>query len=250
MALIVDDSIDVWRDDLSNLCLTRRFVGDGRDSGLMQLSMQLSSAHKAFYGGAPGEGYSFEVPSGSPRAPPSVFTVLADARGQLLRGCKIALTGIVTDLSEETLEGNSVPLGTLVQLYGGEITLSVDTATHLVARRKDGWQSSAKIRRALARLQEGKNCEGFFAVWDHWLLDTLASWQRPAERDYAIALEDERVDETHDATRDAHVAADAGGARAAAGGGAAADATGGEGLLSRKRPRPENDASDAAAVNG
>ena len=34
MTLIVDDSIDVWGDDLPNLCLTRRFVGDKLDDGL------------------------------------------------------------------------------------------------------------------------------------------------------------------------------------------------------------------------
>ena len=38
--------------------------------------------------------------------------------------------------------------------------------------------------------QEGAT--GFFAVWDHWLLDTLSSWQKQAESNYAITLEDER----------------------------------------------------------
>jgi len=32
----------------------------------------------------------------------------------------------------------------------------------------------------------------FYAVWDHWLLDTLASWQRPPEASYAISADDER----------------------------------------------------------
>ena len=32
----------------------------------------------------------------------------------------------------------------------------------------------------------------FFAVWDHWLLDTLASWQKQAESSYAISMEDDR----------------------------------------------------------
>ena len=37
--------------------------------------------------------------------------------------------------------------------------------------------------------QEG-SCE-FYAVWDHWLLDTLTSWQRQSEASYAIQELDE-----------------------------------------------------------
>ena len=151
MALIVDDSVDVWGGDLGNLCLTRRFVGDKLDDGLQLLSWQLSQAHAAFYANAPAEGYSLEAPSGSPRAPPTIFSVLGQARGSLLAGCKVCLTGIVTDLSEETLEG--VPLGGLIQQFGGEMVLNVEHATHLVARRKDGWKASPKIRKAFARQQ-------------------------------------------------------------------------------------------------
>jgi len=190
MALIVDDSVDVWGGDLGNLCLTRRFVGDKLDDGLQLLSWQLSQAHAAFYANAPAEGYSLEAPSGSPRAPPTIFSVLGQARGSLLAGCKVCLTGIVTDLSEETLEG--VPLGGLIQQFGGEMVLNVEHATHLVARRKDGWKASPKIRKAFARQQEGSG--DFFAVWDHWLLDTLTSWQRQSEASYAIDANEDEAD--------------------------------------------------------
>ena len=33
MAIVIDDTIDVWRDSLPNLLLTRRFVGDPMDDG-------------------------------------------------------------------------------------------------------------------------------------------------------------------------------------------------------------------------
>ena len=52
-------------------------------------------------------------------------------------------------------EEKGVPLAGLIQLYGGELCLSVDQATHLVARRKEGWKSSPKIKKALVRLQVG-----------------------------------------------------------------------------------------------
>ena len=153
MAIIVDDTVDVWTNDLANLCLTRRFVGDQLDDGLQLLSWQLDMAHRAFFASAPSEGYSFDPAAlDTPRAPPSVFSVLADTRGQLLAGCTIALTGVVNGLGhEEGLE--NVPLGVLIRLYGGQTTMHVEQATHLVARRKDGWKASPKIRRALARLQ-------------------------------------------------------------------------------------------------
>lgn len=152
MTLIVDDTVDVWANDLANLCVTRRFVGDQLDDGLMLLSYQLSTAHRNFYKDAPEEGYSFNAPKNSPRYPPSAFTTLADARGQLLVGCTICLTGVVNNLSaEDSLD--DVPLAILIKLYGGELTTSIDAATHLVAKRKDGWQSSPKIRKGLKRLQ-------------------------------------------------------------------------------------------------
>ena len=152
MTLIVDDTVDVWANDLANLCVTRRFVGDQLDDGLMLLSYQLSTAHRNFYKEAPEEGYSFNAPKNSPRYPPSAFTTLADARGQLLVGCTICLTGVVNNLSaEDSLD--DVPLAILIKLYGGELTTSIDAATHLVAKRKDGWQSSPKIRKGLKRLQ-------------------------------------------------------------------------------------------------
>ena len=106
MTLIVDDSIDVWGDDLPNLCLTRRFVGSKLDDGLQLLSWQLTQAHGAFFEGAPANGFSYEEPAmgGIPRAPPSVHAVLAEQRGHLLAGCVIALTGVVADLSEGSVE--------------------------------------------------------------------------------------------------------------------------------------------------
>ena len=153
MALIVDDTVDVWANDLANFCPTRRFVGDPLDDGLQLLSWQLATAHRMFYADAPPEGYSLAAAlAGTPRAPPSVFSVLADARGQLLAGSTIALTGVVNGLGhEDGLE--QVPLGVLIQLFGGQLTTSLDGATHLVARRKDGWRDSPKIRKALRRLQ-------------------------------------------------------------------------------------------------
>ena len=32
----------------------------------------------------------------------------------------------------------------------------------------------------------------FYAVWDGWLLDTLATWQKQVEKSYTISLDDER----------------------------------------------------------
>ena len=52
--------------------------------------------------------------------------------------------------------------------------------------RKEGWQQSPKISRALNRVQAGET--NFYAVWDHWLLATLCSWQRQSEGNYAIEL--------------------------------------------------------------
>jgi len=85
MAVVVDDSIDVWREALPNLCLTRRFVGDPMDDGLQLLSWQLQQLHRSYYqavdGAAPGS------------AKPSVPSVLKEQRGALLAGCVIAFTG-------------------------------------------------------------------------------------------------------------------------------------------------------------
>ena len=49
MALVVDDTPDVWVDDLANLCLVRRFMGDPADDGLMQLASNLMGVHARFY---------------------------------------------------------------------------------------------------------------------------------------------------------------------------------------------------------
>merc|ERR1719240_1083634 len=100
-------------------------------------------------------------------------------RGWLLSGCVIAFTGVVAEAEEATFA--SQPLCALVRLYGGEVTLSVDEATHLVACKKEGWKHSTKIRRAHQRCQEDP---GFVAVWEHWLLDCLCLWQRQPEASY------------------------------------------------------------------
>jgi len=257
MALIVDDSIDVWSDAVANLCLTRRFVGDKLDDGLQLLGSQLSMAHRAFYADAPPAGYSLHAALTSPQAPPTVHTVLADARGQVLVGCVIALTGVV---SGEMREGDSLdelPLSGLIRLYGGVTTLAIDAATHLVARNKEGWRQSAKIRRGLSRVQEGADGD-FHLVWDGWLLDTLSSWQRQPEEAYAI-VDDGSAEEAPSehaamtsllgAPRLRHAAADETQQRAqAASEQPASDpssddagnpTSGGPGLPPRKRPRPE-----------
>ena len=56
------------------------------------------------------------------------------------------------------------------------------TAVSCCARASDGPTG--------LRSQEG--AENVYAVWDHWLLDTLASWHRQSEASYAIRLDDER----------------------------------------------------------
>ena len=147
MALIVDDSHDVWSADLPNLCVVRRFVGDGSDDALQQLSQLLLSVHRRFYAGAAVE-FSLDEPS---RRPPDVRELLREMRGNVLSGCNIALTGVVAEHTEDALMHQ--PLCTLVRLYGGNVTSSVSEATHLVARQKPGWKQSAKIRRAAQRVQ-------------------------------------------------------------------------------------------------
>jgi len=186
MALIVDDSIDVWSEDLSNLCLTRRFVGDKLDDGLQLLCGQLFGLHREFFANAPSEGWSYEAAaSGTLRAAPRVQSVLHTQRGQLLAGCTIALTGVVTDQKEDTLEQQ--PLCVLIKHYGGELTLSVDAATHLVARRKEGWQKSPKINRALQRQQArprhrrpcpvSPRAHGRPAIAQFWLRTQRTEWK-------------------------------------------------------------------------
>jgi len=170
MALIVDDTVDVWHSDLANLCLIRRFIGDPKDDSLMRLAWQMQLVHRNYF-----SRYNVNLAT-----PPDVRDVLRDIRGQLLAGCQIALTG-VAQVDEETLESH--PLCSLVRLYGADLTLSVDSATHLVARKKDGWQTSSKVRKALQRRQVEAD---FYAVWDHWMLDTMCSWDRQPESSYSI----------------------------------------------------------------
>lgn len=175
MALIVDDTVDVWQDDLANLCLIRRFIGDPKDDGLMRLAWQLQLVHRTYFAEA-GQ-FNLDAPES---APPDVRGVLRQIRGGLLEGCTIALTG-VAQVDQDTVDSH--PLCALVRLYGAQLTLSVEAATHLVARKKDGWQSSSKIRKALQRQQAETD---FHAVWDHWMLDSICTWDRQPEGSYSI----------------------------------------------------------------
>jgi len=180
MTLIVDDMVDNWRDDLANLCLTRKFVGDASDDGLQLLSSQLHDVHMKFYSPSTGKSAacSLEDPQ---RQPPDVRVVLSEFRGKLLKDCQVALTGVVSDQTEESLA--SQPLCELIRRCGGQVTLNVDDSTHLVARKADGWSTSGKIRRAVQRAKTDK-C--FSAVWDQWLTEGLTSWKRQPEGSYAI----------------------------------------------------------------
>jgi hypothetical protein len=150
MTVIVDDTPDVWQADLHNLCLVRRFQGDTGDDGLMQLSSQLHSLYSRFYvaedpGLNPAE-WSLDDPS---FRPPDTRSLLAGMRGTALSGCRIAFTGILTNLTEDLSE---IPLCVLVSLCGGEVSAGVEKGTtHLVARQTAGWEQSAKIRQAARR---------------------------------------------------------------------------------------------------
>ena len=149
MALIVDDSPDVWSRDLRNLCLTRRYVGDQSDDGLQLLCSQLDAVHRTFYGG--GADPAEWVLGDAARKPPDVREILCGMRGNELAGCRISFTGVVSEQTDDSLAAQ--PLCILVQLFGGEVTTNVDESTHLVARNKAGWKHSAKIRGAAQRAQ-------------------------------------------------------------------------------------------------
>eukprot|EP00967_Tisochrysis_lutea_P141504 scaffold260053_cov28-Tisochrysis_lutea.AAC.2 len=154
MTLIVDDTPDVWHSELQSLCLVRRFQGDAGDDGLMQLSSQLQSIHARFYppSDVPGQEppvWSLDDPL---RQPPDIRTLLAARRGTCLSGCRLAFTGV---LPSQTSDMSEIALCVLVTMCGGEVTASLDEATHLVARQTTGWEQSAKIRQA-ARRQVGK----------------------------------------------------------------------------------------------
>eukprot|EP00316_Scyphosphaera_apsteinii_P008842 CAMPEP_0119345020 /NCGR_PEP_ID=MMETSP1333-20130426/107270_1 /TAXON_ID=418940 /ORGANISM="Scyphosphaera apsteinii, Strain RCC1455" /LENGTH=461 /DNA_ID=CAMNT_0007357473 /DNA_START=48 /DNA_END=1433 /DNA_ORIENTATION=- len=182
MALIADDSAEVWGNDLENLCLVRRFVGDAADTGLQQLSSQLQRVHAQFYSDtAAAANWNLD----DPEYPHSdVRHILARMRGTELSGCRIALTGLFGEQTEEIF--GQQPLCMLLRLYGGTVCTSVDEASHLVARQKSGWRQSFKIRRAAQRC---KSEHEFVMVWDNWLLDTLCSWQRQNETAYLIPTE-------------------------------------------------------------
>ena len=78
-------------------------------------------------------------------------------------------------------------------------------------------------------------------MWDHWLLDTLASWQKQNEAPYTIELEDERVDALTRQEQEERMEQEQ---RAPAP--ASEDA---DGMPSRKRARPDG-AAAALGVNG
>ena len=159
MALIVDDSVDVWRDDLRNLCLCRRFVGDPSDDGLQCLSWQLQLIHSSFYAAVRDSHKSFSLEDAECPRPPDVRDVLATHRGKLLANCKICLTGVLPEQTDDELARQ--PLCMLVRLYGGTVSLSMDACTHLVARKKDGWLRSSKIQRAIqmSEVWHAQGCE-------------------------------------------------------------------------------------------
>jgi hypothetical protein len=92
------------------------------------------------------------------------------------------------------------------------------------------------------RAQDG--ADGFCAVWDHWLLDTISSWQRQNEDSYRIVMGDERAPSppTRQAADEATTPASSAEAPPPS---LAADADA-DGLPPRKRPRSEA----ALGVNG
>jgi len=146
MALIVDDTPDVWHSDLQNLCLVRRFQGHAADDGLMQLSFQLQGMYNKFYhAGQAAGGWKLDDPL---CPPPDLRALLADKRSTSLSGCRIAFTGVLPTNTDDMSE---IALCVLVGLCGGEVTASLDSATHLVARQTTGWEKSSKIRQAAKR---------------------------------------------------------------------------------------------------
>lgn len=149
MAVIVDDTPDVWHADLQNLCLVRRFQGDAADDGLMQLSSQLQSLYSRFYAAGspaqPATDWSLDDPL---FRPPDIRSLLAGMRSSALSGCRLAFTGVLPNPTEDM---SKIALCVLVTLCGGEVSASVETATHLVARQTAGWEQSGKIRQAAQR---------------------------------------------------------------------------------------------------
>ena len=92
-------------------------------------------------------------------------------------------------------------------------------------------------------LFEQDGAQGFYAVWDHWLLDTLTSWQRQPESGYAIS-EDQDDDEGVGGA----VAAPLAGGLFGSSRNDVVDASAADELPPRKRPR--SDAPTALGVNG
>ena len=79
----------------------------------------------------------------------------------------------------------------------------------------------------------------FRAVWDHWLLDSICTFQRQSEMNYAVRLDEEEVEyivpgrlDVAPAPMPPAIADDGSGCKSKGG------ATGGEGGVARGRPRP------------
>jgi len=73
---------------------------------------------------------------------------------------------------------------------GGLTPHPTHTSCSVRKSRHVPWVTLGVLRAVRAHEQDGAT--GFFAVWDHWLLDTLSSWQRQAEAPYAIEMHDDR----------------------------------------------------------
>lgn len=94
--------------------------------------------------------------------------------------------------------------------------------------------------------------EGFFPVWDHWLLDTLTSWQRQSEDNATYAIREDE-DDSAGATAAAPLLNGVfGSAGRHDGEGAAAVAHDDDsgGLPPRKRPRADGTVPAALGVYG
>ena len=138
MALVVDDMMDYWTEDMPNFILTRRFVGDHADDGLMLLYGQLNRPRGLKVPPPPPPTSRRRCRACSPRcAAPS--SAAADR-----------VRGVVLDQTEETLVCSRCATR---PLFGGDVTLDVDRATHLVARQKEGGAAPPKSGR---RSRDGK----------------------------------------------------------------------------------------------
>ncbi len=163
--LIVDDTPDVWQNEVANLCLVGRYQGEATDRGLMQLMALLQRTH-------------YEYVERLGRGKTDVREVVATLRGGVFRDCTLCLTGLVSESEAALLQ--------LVESLGGQLTKDVDKATHVIAKRKKGWKSSDKIRMAAAKMEAG--AASVFVVWDGWLLASISEWARQPEGHHAVPL--------------------------------------------------------------